>query len=63
MRREAGLTLWQHMALIERLPGEYAEKLIEFQRHVIKLRKQQMHMLHHFGNADESPVYFNIPPM
>jgi hypothetical protein len=36
-----------------KLPGEYAGNLIKLQTHVIKLRKQQMHMLGHIGNADD----------
>jgi hypothetical protein len=45
MMRQAELTLGRHIALAQRLPGEYAEKLVEFQRHVTKLRK--LHMRSH----------------
>jgi hypothetical protein len=34
-------------------------KMVEFQRHVIKLGKQHMHMLGHIRNVDETP--FDMP--
>jgi hypothetical protein len=33
---------------------------MELQRHVIKLRKQHSFILDHIGNADQTPVYFDI---
>jgi hypothetical protein len=46
---------------VQRLPGEYSQKLLEFQWHVIKLRKQDSYMLGHIGNADQTPVYSDMP--
>jgi hypothetical protein len=60
MIRQAGLTLWQCTALTYRLPGEYFEKMVKFQRDLIKLRKQYMHMLGHKRNADETLVYSDM---
>jgi hypothetical protein len=34
-------------------------KMVEFQRHIIKLGKQHMHMLGHIRNVDETP--FDMP--
>jgi hypothetical protein len=61
MMRRAGLFLQRRTTLAQRLPGEYSQKLLEFQRHVIKLRKQHSCMLVHIGNADHTPVYFDMP--
>jgi hypothetical protein len=61
MMRRAGLALWHRTTLAQRLPGEYSQKLFEFERHVIKLRKQHSYMLGHIGNADQMPVYFDMP--
>jgi hypothetical protein len=37
------------------------EKLVEFQRHAVKLRKQHVHMLGHTRNVDETSLYFDMP--
>jgi hypothetical protein len=60
MMRQAGLALWRQTTLAHRLPGEYSQKLLEFQRHVIKLRKQHSYMLGHIVNADQTLVYFDM---
>jgi hypothetical protein len=60
MMRQAGLDLRRRTTLEQRLPGEYSQKQLEFQRHVIKLRKQHSYMLGHIGNADQTPVYFDM---
>jgi hypothetical protein len=59
--RRAGLALRRRTTLAQRLPGEYSQKLLEFQRHVIKLRKQHSFMLGHIGNADQTTAYFVMP--
>jgi hypothetical protein len=61
MMRLAGLALRRRTTLAQRLPGEYSQKLLEFQRHVIKLRKQHLYMLDHIGNVDQTTVYFDMP--
>ncbi|GFX14968.1 pogo transposable element with KRAB domain [Trichonephila clavipes] len=35
-------------------------KLISFQKYVIKLRKQKKYLLSHIGNMDETPVTFDM---
>jgi hypothetical protein len=61
MMRWAGLALQCRTTLVQRLPGEYSQKLLEFQWHVIKLRKQHPYILGHIGNANQTPVYFDMP--
>lgn len=61
MMKRAGLSLRRRTTLAQKLPAEYSEKLLEFQRYVINLRKEHMYMLGQMGNADETPVYFDMP--
>jgi hypothetical protein len=61
MIRQAWLTLQQHTTLPQRLPGECAEKQVEFQKHVIKLRNQPKYIPSHIGNADHTLVHYNMP--
>ena len=61
MMRRAGLTLRRRTSLAQKLPAEYSDKLLQFQRHVIALRKEHSYMLSQIGNADETPVYFDMP--
>jgi hypothetical protein len=44
------------------LTAYFEEKLVGFQRHVIGLRKKHSYLLSQIGNADETPVYFDMPP-
>jgi hypothetical protein len=60
MMRQIGLALRCCTTLAQRLPGEYSQKLLEFQWHVIKLRKQHSYMLGHTGNANQMPIYFDM---
>jgi hypothetical protein len=55
-----GRTSFAASTLVQRLPSEYSQKLLEFQQHVIKLRKQHSYMLDHIGNADQTLVYFDM---
>jgi hypothetical protein len=59
--RQAGQALRCQTTLAQRLPGEYSQKLLEFQWNVIKLRKQHSYMLSHIRNADQTLVYFDMP--
>jgi hypothetical protein len=60
LMRRAWLTLRQHTTLAQRLYVEYAEKQVEFQRHVMKLRKH-VYMPDHIGNTGQNPVFFYKP--
>jgi hypothetical protein len=40
----------------------FEENLVAFQRHVIGLRKKHSYLLSQIGNADETPMYFDMPP-
>ncbi|KAH0816493.1 hypothetical protein GEV33_006298 [Tenebrio molitor] len=47
--------------IAQKLSSNYTEKLIEFQKHVIKMRKLHNYPLCAMGKADETPVYFDMP--
>jgi hypothetical protein len=61
MRRK-GFSLRRRTSLCRRLPADFEETPVAFQRHVIGLRKKHNHLLSQIGNADETPVYFDTPP-
>jgi hypothetical protein len=59
--RSDDLTGWCHFAAAynssTKTCKEYAEKLVEFQRHILKLIKQHMYMLGHIGNEEQASVF------
>ena len=61
MMRRNGLSLRRRTTLAQRLPNDFNEKLFEYQRYVINLRKTHNYPLEQIGNADETAVYFDMP--
>ncbi|KAK0133215.1 Pogo transposable element with KRAB domain [Merluccius polli] len=61
MMRHNGLSLRRSTSLAQHLPSDFREKLLSFQRYVIKLRKKHSYPLDQMGNADQKPVYFDMP--
>lgn len=61
MMKRNGLSLRRRTTLAQKLPGDFNEKLLVYQRHVISLRKKHNYSLGNMGNADQTPVYFDIP--
>uniref|UniRef100_A0A668A962 HTH CENPB-type domain-containing protein n=1 Tax=Myripristis murdjan TaxID=586833 RepID=A0A668A962_9TELE len=61
MMRRNGLTLRRRTSLAQRLPSDFGEKLLSFQRYVINLRKKHSYPLDQIGNADQTPVFFDMP--
>lgn len=61
MMRRNGFSLRRRTSLAQRLPKDCEEKLVAYQRFIIKLRKQHNYLLSQVGNADETPVYFDMP--
>jgi hypothetical protein len=55
------LALRQRTTLAQKLPTHYVEKLIAYQRHVINLRRKHDYLLGQMGNAEETPVFFDMP--
>ncbi|KAJ8412737.1 hypothetical protein AAFF_G00116880 [Aldrovandia affinis] len=61
MMRRNGLSLRSRTSLAQRLPSDFREKLLPYQRYVIKLRKKHSYPLDQMGNADQTPVFFDMP--
>lgn len=56
-----GFSMRRRTTMCQRLPDAYEEKLLNFQRYVIGLRKERNYLLSQLGNADQTPVYFEMP--
>lgn len=56
-----GLSIRRRTSISQRLPSAYDEKLLSFQRHIIRLRKDNAYLLSQIGNADQTPVYLEMP--
>lgn len=59
--RPAGFSLRRRTSTCQKLPAEYEEKLVEFQRYVMKMRRQRQYPVGQIGNADETPIFLYIP--
>ena len=56
-----GLSLRQKTTLAQRLPPNYEEIIVQFQRFIIKQRRAHSYPLHLVANMDESPIQFDMP--
>uniref|UniRef100_A0A671NPD7 HTH CENPB-type domain-containing protein n=1 Tax=Sinocyclocheilus anshuiensis TaxID=1608454 RepID=A0A671NPD7_9TELE len=61
MMRRNGFSLRRRKSLAQRLPSDFMEKLLSFQHYVIGLRKKHSYPLDQMGNADQRPVFFDMP--
>lgn len=59
MRRK-GLSLHRRTFICQKLPEEFEDKPVSFQRYAIRLR-QENYTLGQMGNADETPIWFDMP--
>lgn len=55
-----GFSIRRRTTIAQRLPQDYEEKLIRFQRFIIAQRKKHDFELKHIGNADQTPLTFDI---
>jgi hypothetical protein len=53
IRRKNSVSQW--------LPDAYEEKILFFQKYIINLRRQHSYIVSQIGNADQIPVYFEVP--
>lgn len=60
MKRK-GFALRRRISTCQKLPEENERKLTDSQQYVIKLRQKCPYMLGEIGNADETPVWFDMP--
>lgn len=56
-----GFSMRRRTTMCQRLPNAYEDKLLSYQRYVIGLRKEHNYLLSQVGNADQTPVYFEMP--
>ncbi len=61
MKRKA-LSLRRRTRISQKMPKDYEEKIITFQRFIIKMRQQNSYELGQIGNMDEVPMCFDMPP-
>jgi hypothetical protein len=59
--RHKGLALHRRTTLAKKLSTDYIEKLIAYQRHIINLCQKHDYLSGQMGNADETPVFFDMP--
>lgn len=59
--KRSGLSLRRRTSICQRLPVDFEEKLTSFQRYVIGLRRRHGYCLGQIGNADQTPIYFDMP--
>ncbi|CAG8751711.1 644_t:CDS:1, partial [Acaulospora morrowiae] len=55
-----GLTLRHKTKISQQLPKDLEEKLLNFQRYIIRLRQDKNFPLSHIANMDETPVWFDM---
>ena len=60
MRRN-GLSLQCPTANCQKLPTDFEEKLVNFQQHVIMLRKTGNFLIGQTGNTDKMPIRLDMP--
>lgn len=60
MKRQ-GFSLRRRTTICQKLPGDFEEKLVNYQKFVISLRKEFNFLLGQIGNADETPIWFDLP--
>lgn len=59
--KRKGFSLRRRTSICQKLPESYEEKLIAFQRFVINLRLSHDYLLGQMGNADQTPIFFDMP--
>ena len=60
MMRRNGFALRRRTSLAQKLPSDYEEKLLHYQRFVINLCNKHNYSLEHIGNGDETPVLVDM---
>ena len=55
-----GFSIRRRTTIAQKLPQDYEEKLIKFQRYVLAKRKEHDFDLKYIGNADQTPLTFDI---
>jgi hypothetical protein len=56
MKRK-GISLRRRTTLCRKLPRDFRDKVINFHRHVIRMREEHSYLHSQIGNADQTPVF------
>ena len=59
--KRAGLSLRRRTTICQKFPVDFEKNLQSFQRYVITLREKKNFLMGQIGNADETPIWFDIP--
>jgi hypothetical protein len=54
------LCIRRKTSVSQRLPDAYEEKILCFQKYIINLWQQHSYIVSQIGNADQTPVYFEM---
>jgi hypothetical protein len=55
------LCIRRKTSVSQRLPDAYEEKILCFQKYITNLQWQHSYSVSQIGNADQTPVYFEMP--
>lgn len=58
--KRAGFSLRRRTSVCQKLPAAYEEKVLSFHRYFLKLRDSRQYLIGQIGNADQTPVYFDM---
>jgi len=61
MMQRNGFRLHRRTSLCHKLPADFKEKLVAFQQSVTRLQKKNNCLLSQIGDANEMPVYSDMP--
>lgn len=60
MRRK-GFSLRRRTTICQKLPPDFEQKLVSYQGYLLFLRKKYQFLLSQIGNADETPIWLDMP--
>ncbi|KAM7308949.1 uncharacterized protein ISCGN_012580 [Ixodes scapularis] len=61
MMKRSGFSLRRRTTICQKLPVDFEDKLVNFQRYVMKLLRKSRYGLGQICSADETPVYIEMP--
>lgn len=59
--RRHDLSIRRRTHISQKLAADYEDKLLEFQKYIIKVRKQIDYLLYQIGHADQTSLTFDLP--
>jgi len=60
--RRIGLALRRRMTICQKLPKDFEQKLLNYQRYITNLRKTGNFLMRQMANADETAIYLDMLP-